>query len=61
MAKMPYLIHRKNRFKIPNSVEQNFGLKRVVFSTILKQAISNFFRSNGLYMALFDNDTPFFF
>ena len=59
MAKMRYLIHRKNRFKIPNSVEQNFGLKRVVFSTFLKQAISNFFRSKGLDMALFDNETHF--
>ena len=36
------------------------GLKRVVLSTFLKQAISKFFRSNGLDIAFFDNETHFF-
>ena len=31
-----------------------------VFSTFLKQAISKFFRSNGLDIALFDNETHFY-
>ena len=35
-------------------------VKTYCFSTFLKQAISKFVRSNGLDMALFDNETHFF-
>ena len=59
MAKMPYPIHGNPSFQNIQFGETKIVLTPMGFSIFLKQAIFKFFRSNGLDIALFDNETLF--
>ena len=56
---MPFPIHGHPSFQNTHFIETKNVFKLMVFITFLKQAMSNFFRSNGLDITLLDNETHF--